>query len=238
MSQNADITEALQSLEVDPIVSLYEIDASNQDAGIYHFCSMSKENQIVVFGGISYVPIALETEGWEKSSQGSLPTPTVRISNVTKALSSLVIAYNDLLGANFTRIRTLRKFLDGESGQNPNAYLIKDVYQIEKKNELSKNMIEWQLSASIDQQGKMLPGRQYLKDACTHIYRYYKDGAFDYSRASCPYSGDNYFTQTGNVTTSPVQDKCGKKLSDCRLRFGEKGKQPFRGFPGTGGFNQ
>ena len=86
----------------------------------------------------------------------------------------------------------------------------------------------------MDQEGRKLPGRQVLKDACTHIYRFPDGmGDFDYTNATCPYVGTDYFEATGASTNDPALDKCGKKLSDCRLRFGQHGVLPTRAFPGV-----
>jgi len=34
-----------------------------------------------------------------------------------------------------------------------------------------------------------------------------------------------------------AEDKCGKRLSSCRIRFGATAELPFGGFPGIGAFN-
>lgn len=228
------INEHVQLFDAGELVTLYELDASALGGEVYHFTSMSYGNQPIVFGGVTYTPIDLETEGWEVSGKGTLPQPKIRLSNVNKVLAAAVIEFDDLLGAQLSRIRTFRKFLDDEPQADPGATFPLDIYRVERKAEHNKFFIEWELSAAIDQEGKQLPGRQFLKDSCTHVYRVYADGAFSYLRASCPYSGTTYFNQQGVSVTDPSLDKCGKRLSDCRLRFGQNGILPFRGFPGIG----
>jgi phage-related protein len=107
-----------------------------------------------------------------------------------------------------------------------------EVYTIERKSAHTKTFVEWQLAAAIDQEGRMLPGRQVLRDTCLHRYRSFEGGTFNYSRASCPYTGAACFTATGTPTTAQF-DVCGKKLSDCRLRFGQNANLPTRAFPGV-----
>jgi phage-related protein len=67
----------------------------------------------------------------------------------------------------------------------------------------------------------MIPKRQVLRDACLAEYRYYDTAtaAFDYTRATCPYVGTSYFEADGTPTINPAEDQCGRKLSDCKLRF-------------------
>ena len=88
----------------------------------------------------------------------------------------------------------------------------------------------------MDQEGCQLPGRQFIKDYCTFIYRTYDaaTGAFDYTNASCPYTGTTYFDAQGNAMNIAMHDRCGKRLSDCKKRFGERNKLYFNGFPGIG----
>ena len=41
------------------------------------------------------------------------------------------------------------------------------------------------------------------------------------------------FTKDGQPTDDPALDKCGGRLSDCKLRFGEYGELPFGGYPAS-----
>lgn len=229
-----DIASQIQLADAGEIVTLFILDATVLGGGVYYFTSMSKNNAPVVFQGHTFTPIDMETEGWEISAQGSLPQPKIRISNAGKVMASAVREFKDILGATLTRIRTFSHFLDGETGANPDAQFMPDIYKVERKSSQTRLMIEWELSAAIDQEGRQLPGRQFLKDSCTKIYRTFSAGAFDYSKATCPYDGTSYFLTTGAITADPAADRCGKKLSDCRLRFGQNGILPFGGFPGIG----
>lgn len=236
MTLDSDIAENIQLANPGEMITLYILDATILGGGVYRFTNSTEDNQPIIFDGETYSPIDIQSSGWEFTAIDSLPTPHIKITNVNRVMMAAVITYGDLLGATFTRIRTFKKFLDSGTDANPNAILIADIFKIERKVEASKYVIEWELSASIDQEGRELPGRQYLKDACTHIYRIYRGGTFIYTKATCPYSATDYFMQNGTPTTDPSLDKCGKRLSDCRLRFGQNGNLPFRGFPGLGRF--
>lgn len=194
-------------------------------------------NRTMVFDGNEYVPIEIEVSGFEWDGQGSaLPTPKLLISNKHKILLSSVITLNDLKGASFSRTRTFRKHLD--DGSSPDAAMVfpREVYRINRKSAQNKIFMEFELAASIDQEGVSIPANQCLRDTCLHRYRVFNptSGTFDYSRATCPYASSSYFTALGVSTPTAAQDRCGKHLSDCQLRFGNT-PLPFRGTPGIGG---
>ena len=229
----ADINQTAQGFEPGDMVVLFEVDATSIGGSILRFTSTAWETQNIVFDGDTYVAVDVEADGFEWSGQGALPMPKLRISNANKVASAAVIQYGDLLGATVRRIRTFRQFLDNGSDPDPTATFPIDVFRVERKAAHNKVFIEWELAAAMDQQGRKLPGRQVLKDACTHRYRIPDgQGGFIYTNATCPYTGTSYFDENGVATTADM-DKCGKRLSDCRLRFGQNGVLPTRAFPGV-----
>ena len=230
---HAGIAQESQSFSPSALVELYVLDATALGGSLYRFCPSSNGNANVVFDGNTYTAIAFESEGWEWNGKGQFPTPTIRIDNVNKTLLSAVIGFGDLVGATVTRTRTFKKFLDGEPSADPTAIFSVDVYTVERKTKHDKISIEWELSAAMDQFGKRLPGRQILKDACMRTYRVWDGAAFVYTNAQCPYTGTTYFDENGDSTVQ-ASDKCGKRLSDCKKRFGTNGELPFWGFPGAG----
>ncbi|MEN6621496.1 MAG: phage minor tail protein L [Smithella sp.] len=228
---------SIQSPSMGALIVLYQLDTTNIGGPIYYFTGTTNpDGSFIQFDGNSYAPIPIETAGWEWNGKGSLPRPRVKLSNVNKTLQGAVNEFSDLLGCKFTRIRTLAEFLETGDNPNPDATMPIDVYVVERKVAQNKVFIEWELAASVDQEGKNLPGRQILKDACTHIYRTWNGSSFDYANATCPYAGTNYFLQSGVTTTNPALDRCGKRLSDCRLRFGQNNPLYTRAFPGVGAY--
>lgn len=241
-----DFQQENQKLSTDPVVELFEFDASSLGGGVYRFYSGAVTDATLVWRANLFVPLPIEASGWEFSGKGSLPTPSIRVSNVHLLMSSIIQDVGDPLGATITRWVTYEKFLDGESEADPNAYR-KEVYQVERRVSQDEAMVEFELSAAIDQDGRKLPGRQVVRGFCNHRYRTYDaekvdefnqpDPGFVYVNATCPYVGDGssdgpFFTPSGNPTGEPSEDICGKKLSDCRLRFVPLGEAlPFRGFP-------
>lgn len=232
-AQQAGLYSTLSQLNQDTLVELFTIDATNLGGGIHRFTTTPTETPLV-WGGNSYPFYPVETSGWEWNGRGALPTPTLTVSRVNNVFHALTVTYNDLLGAVVTRHRTFRRYLDDGSSPDTSMYLPFDVYRIERKTQATKLAISWELSAYLDQEGQNIPRRQVLRDTCLHRYRKYNavSGLFDYSKATCPYAGAACFDRQGNTTTDP-NDSCGKRLSDCKLRFGENAELPTRKFPGV-----
>ena len=226
------IAEHHQALDAGTRVTLFVMDASEIGGEVLRFTPGPWDGSPVVFDGDTYAPIPIEADGFEWSGKGDLPTPKLSISNVGSAFVTMLIGTTDLLGAVVTRIRTFRQFLDAGDDPDPTAILA-ETYRVERKAELTRNSLVLELASQLDHEGVMLPRRVALKRTCTHRYRVWDGTAFDYTNATCPYVGAASFDRLGNATNDP-NDNCGKRLSDCRLRFGQNARLPFRGFPAMG----
>ncbi len=302
--------------------------------------------------GNTYTPVPIVADGFEVSGRGSLPTPSLKISNVALLPSSVINQFGDPVGAKLTRWITYSHYLDDGELADPNEHYIPEIWLVERKKSQNRIFVEFELSAAVDQQGRNLPGRQILRDACVLRYRQYVPGTnppeFVYNQTDmgCPwaghpkatvlvdvvtegssspavseqqkitvpanvtqgtfrlewgesvtdpiaynespanfstlvaqilggnfsisYSGINplqnggitinfsgslanqnvakivahsdivedtegpFFTATGQATSDPAQDKCGKRIPDCKLRFSLTDRiLPFAGFPGV-----
>lgn len=219
------------------LIALFEVDLTPLGGEILRFASGTLPAgdgtfKPVVWRGHTYMPAPFEATGFEVSGKGSLPTPTMRVA-ASRELGMLLRTYGDCVGMQITRWRTFTKYLDGEPQADPNAHFVPDVFLISRKVAANKVYVEWELSAAMDQQGVKLPRRLILRDGCLWRYRYWDaaTGAFDYTDALCPYTGDACFDLAGEPC-APEQDSCGKRLSDCTLRFGDE-PLPTGAFPGV-----
>jgi lambda family phage minor tail protein L len=232
MTTNATIKLQIQKLMPGQLVELYTLDLSPiGQATTYNFCNGTMDDgAMVAFGGVDYTPLPVEAEGWEQTGEGKLPRPRIRISNITGVLQASVIANNDLVGCELTRRRTFYQYLDGGSSPDSSAYFPDDVYIVDRKTKQSKLIIEWELVASLDIENIQIPRKQAL-GTCTHRYRNYVGSAFVYTDVTCPYTTATYFKDTGASTALPAEDNCGRRIRDCKLRFGATAILPFEGFP-------
>jgi len=235
------LTEASQSLTAPygGIVTLFQLDATALgDTSVHCFTrNTNPDGSSIAFGGVTYNPVDIQAEGFEWGGSGAAPTPTIKINNSSMLVGALARQYGDCVGATLTRIRTYAAFLDTGASPDPTLKFPIDVFRVERKASHNKVFIEFELAIAFDQEGLTLPGRQCLRDTCTHIYRRWNGSAFDYSKATCPYVGSTYFKRTGVMTTTASEDLCGKRLSDCTKRFPNQ-PLPTRSFPGMRRFTQ
>jgi len=237
-SPNAAIRRAGQSLTPGDLVALYVIDLStigvNQQ---FAFTPAAKGGSgPIAFRGITYAPLDVKCEGFEMTGEGSIPQPTLSVSNVTRVMSSAAALYGDLVGARLIRTRTYAQFLDGGTTPDAEAAYGQDIYLFDQKTSHTKSAITWSLAAAMDQEGVMLPKRLIVRDVCLWRYRRWnaETGAFDYTGVQCPYTGAQAYDADGNPTT-PDKDRPSRHITTCcKARFGAKAQLPFGGFPGVG----
>ena len=235
MSLNESIASDVQKAAVGNLVTMFRIDCTPWGGTVFNFIPATSSGTTISFNSVEYSPIDIEATGFEYTSKGQLPRPRLKVSNVTNTMAGYVTEYDELLGAVVTRIRTFEKYLDGKPDADPSAKFPDDTYIVERKAAQNKFFIEWELSAYMDFEGKFLPNRQILRDTCIWVYRVWDSVAseFNYELAECPYTDSEMFKKDGTITTVSGEDICGKRLSDCSLRYGDS-PLPFSGFPGVG----
>jgi lambda family phage minor tail protein L len=187
-------------------------------------------NGNIVFDGDTYVRLPIQAEGFEYSNTGTLPRPTLTVANLGGEISALLLLANaftpgnDLGGAVVTRIRTLKKYLDGEPDADSHAKFADEIWYIDRKSAETRDVVQWELASKFDLAGTLMPKRQLIANICQWEYR----------SAECSYTGSNYFDINNNVVGTLAADRCGKRLSSCKLRFGDTNPLPFGSFPGAG----
>ena len=225
----------LSVLAPSAIIELFEIRLNSDLHGsesVYRWhngCSADLVGKID-WNSNSYFSVAIKTEGFEQSSSGSLPRPTLTIANTDSLITAVLLdvnavtAHNDLTGAEVRRIRTLKKFLDGESAADPNAQWPMEIWYIDRKSTENRDIVQFELASKFDLAGQFIPKRQLIANVCQWEYR----------SSECSYTGSNYWDVDDNSTGSLATDRCGKRLTSCKLRFGNNAELPFGSFPSAG----
>ena len=231
----ASAYEELAKLNPSAIIELFELHLDNTlhgstDVYRFHAGANAAIDGNVVFDGNTYTRIPVKADDFEFTNTGTLPRPKLTISNLDGTMTTLLLlvnattAGNDLGGAEVRRIRTLKKFLDGESTADPNAKFPDEIWYVDRKSNESRYSVTFELASKFDLAGQKLPKRQVVANVCQWKYR----------SAECSYTGSNYFDVNGNTVSTLAADVCGKRISSCKLRFGENGQLPFGSFPGAG----
>ena len=166
-------------------------------------------NSYVVWQGKTYYPAPIQAEGFESTSKGVLPRPTLSIASQSQTgsdqlalLKHEIRKLGDIINAKVTRRRTFAKYLDkinfaygqaslSENAQqlpqgyepDPYAELPKDIYFIERKATENKNVLTYELSSILDLEGIKIPKRVIVSDKCVWQYRgigcWYQDAGKD-----------------------------------------------------------
>ncbi len=225
------IQAEIQSLAPSSLIELFVLDLTKQSGPIFYWhCGTNGLNQPVVWNGQTYNPFPVQADGFKQTGVGALPRPRLRVSNVGGVLAAYSRQYADFAGCKLTRIRTFARFLDAVNfaGGNPTAdptqQLPQEIWFVDRKVAEDAGVIEYELASALDMVAVFLPRRQYIQNSCPWVYR----------GPDCGYTGAAMFTNTGVSTNNASLDVCGKRLTDCALRFPPPVLMNFGGFPGVG----
>jgi len=231
----SSVYEDVSVLAPSAIIELFELHLDSTLHGssdVYRFHAGSNANVTgnIVFDSNTYTRLPIQADGFEMRSGGTLPQPTLSIANLHGTMTTLLALVNatttgnDLTGATVKRIRTLKRYLDGETTADPNARFPAEIWRINRKATETRDVVTFELASEFDLAGQFLPKRQLVANTCQWVYR----------SSECSYTGSNYFDVNGNSVSTLAEDVCGKRIASCKLRFGENGTLPFGSFPGAG----
>jgi lambda family phage minor tail protein L len=209
-------------------VDLYCVDLNAIGVGqvFYFYAGTSKNSTPVTYQGATYTPWYINVSGIDKRGTGSSARPTAEIGNAAYFISDLCRAYQDMVGAIVRRRRTLSNYILADIGEYQDEY-----YLIERRAEESAELVKFELASPLDFLDKQLPGLLAIANSCPHRYKSTLGGS------GCSWPGTNpakWFDRFGTPVSSAEQDVCGKRLSDCKLRFGATSPLDYGGNPGLG----
>jgi lambda family phage minor tail protein L len=210
----------------DGLVELFDIDLSpitGNSGDAFYFTNQIKPNGTKIqWKGRTYEPLPIFGSGFERSTSGQIPQPSLTVANVLGTFTQIIGPLDDLVGAKITRRRTLGKYLDGESGADQTQEFPLDIYYIEQKTSENAISITWTLVSILDLEGLQLPRRVITQNYCFWKYR----------SSECGYTGGAVADERDRPTGDINKDVCGKRLRSCQLRFPGQ-SLPFGGFPGA-----
>ena len=262
----ASTFDDLASLNPSAIIELFEVRLDSalhgsNDIYRFHAGSNAKIDSNIVFDGNTYSRIPVVADGFEYTNTGTLPRPTLTISNLDNTMTALLLvvnaqtAGNDLGGAEVRRIRTLRKYLDAANFVTTNFLITQGGDQLITESQDSLVAVGG-FVASADPNARFPDERWFIdrkssetRDSVTFELASKFDLAgqkipkrqvianicqWKYRSSECSYTGTDYYDVNGNEVSTLAQDVCGKRVASCKLRFGEDAELPFGSFPGAG----
>jgi len=139
----------------------------------------------IIFNSNSYQRVPVKIEGFEDTSTGTIPRPTLTFSNlggITKDATVMTMSdflnvvntvtpNNDLLNAKVTRLLPLASSLDNANfvGDNPFGTPSTDrlqdrIYYIDRKAIENRQIVQFELVSVLDMQNKKIPARIVTRD--------------------------------------------------------------------------
>lgn len=237
------ISHEVQKLTPDNLITLYELDATSIGGPVERFHGHSGDG-VIVWQGESYNPWAIEASNFERTGDGQQPVPELAVGNigedehgepVSGVITALCLALGDLIGARLIRRRTFRKYLDavnfpdGNPSADSTAELPKEEWIISRRKLETPEVVTFELSSPLQFDGVKLPARQVIANLCWWLTMPGPEGG--YRGALCGYTGPGMYDKDGNPVSDPILDRCGGRVSDCKLRFGENKELRYGSFP-------
>ena len=152
------IKQELQKASIGALVELYQLDLTMFGEGHLYLTPITLGGTgYVQFGGQTYIPLPITSEGWTTVTGGAPPRPTLKISNVSRFIQPYLNDYSDLVGSIVTRNITLDKFLDTSSSPDSSQLLSSYKYVIQQKRKVTRLEVEFVLSSLPDAPNFKLP---------------------------------------------------------------------------------
>ncbi|MDR6394625.1 phage minor tail protein L [Herbaspirillum seropedicae] len=220
------ITADIQKLEVGAKVELFELDATEISGDVLLFHGYQQLG-VIVWQGREYAAWPIQAEGFSKSTDGQPATPKLRVGNIDGTIGAACLYLDDFVGAKVTRFTTLGKYLDavnfpeGNPDADPDEQFPPEIWYVEQKTSQTAEVIEFELSSPLDFDGLKLPARKIIANLCP----------WDYRGPECGWTGITFFNTRDEPVADRSLDRCGKRLSSCKCRFGQFEELPYGGFP-------
>lgn len=218
--------QEVEKLEISARVELWELDLRRNGGNLLRFCNQPNEKQQpVVWKGQTYQTYPIQGEGFSFKTEGAMDRPTLVVANLHGLVTSALAQDDFLIGATVTRRLVHAKFLDAVNFTNGNPYAnpqqeVVQYFILERVVSLTHEFATFELTIPSETTGARLPNRRVIANLCVWQYR----------KGACTYSGGACADENDRPTNDINQDKCGKRLSSCRMRFGNE-PLPFGGFP-------
>lgn len=205
----------IQNLSPSAVLEMFVLDATALGGSVYRFHPGTNGlGTSLIWQGQTYAPFPIIADGFQWSSKGTLPRPHLKVAALDGVVGGLTKTLNDLVGATVTYKRTLAKYIDAanfspavNANADPTACWPDEPWFIEQKVSETSDMIEFELCAPLDAQNAKIPKRRVTANVCG-----WNDSSV------CIYS---------------VGGACGKRLADCKTKWGATADLPFGAFPGT-----
>lgn len=164
------------------LLSLWTLDATNVGLNtVYHFYDgVSANFQPLVFNSRTHTPFPIAVEGMGYDGKGTLIRPKLTASNINGFTSSLLLQYQNLIGARIIRRRVFARYIDAVNfpgsinpygTPDPSAAYPDEVWYVNRKITENQQVVQWELATLFEVDGIRLPKRTVQAGVCPSKYR-------------------------------------------------------------------
>lgn len=159
------IAQDLQKSAVGTVIQLFIVDLTKIGGPVFYLTPHTAANgsSNVSFGGQVYQPMPIMIENVEEGSDGAPPSPTLKISNITRFLQSYLTQYADCVGGYVTSFWTESKYLDSGASPSGTQKFGDTTFIIEQLKLQNKLQLEFRLVSLLEAPGFKIPRMQVLR---------------------------------------------------------------------------
>ena len=172
---------SLLDLQPTAVLELFRIypDRVNKPTMFVGFHGGAIFDKAIKWQGLQYIPIAIESEGFDLLGDGKLARPKIRTANKNNIITNLLQNYKDFKHAKVIRKKVQVKFLDDDNfdGGNPfgladdKAELLDEEWLMGRKTQESKLFVEFELTSPLDLENFDVNSRGIQARFCYWQYR-------------------------------------------------------------------
>jgi len=175
------VATSLLDLQPTAVLELFKIfpDRINKPTLFLGFHGGTLYDKSLVWQGVQYLPLAIETDGFDILADGQLARPKIKVSNKGNIVTNFLQNYKDFVNAKVIRKRVSVKFLDDANfdGGNPfgvadaKAELTNQEWIVGRKLSESKLFAEFELNSPLDLESFNVNSRGVVSKFCYWQYR-------------------------------------------------------------------
>ena len=175
------VARSLLDLQPTAILEMFRVypDRVNKPDQWLGFHGGSIYNQSITWQGFEYLPLSMESEGFDILGDGKLARPKIRVANQNNIITQLLQVHKDFKNAQFVRKRVSVKFIDDvnfEGGNpfgeaDPKAELTDETWLMGRKTQESRLFVEFELNSPLDLESFSVNSRSIISKFCYWQYR-------------------------------------------------------------------
>ena len=175
------VASSLLDLQPTAVLELLRVypDRINKPSLFMGFHGGAIFDKAIQWQGLQYIPLAIESEGFDVLGDGKMARPKIRVANKNNIITNLLQNYQDFKNAKVVRKKVQVKFLDDDNfdGGNPfgvadsKAELLDEEWIMGRKTQESKIFVEFELNSPLDLESFSVNSRGIQARFCSWQYR-------------------------------------------------------------------